>query len=86
MVREMARASSTEREYFARIGRQNRALEDETPPASLAEMFDRLERIRRSHGSLAEPGAAGGDEGDLPGHLAFLERMRTVKRRGANRP
>ena len=82
----MARASSTDREYFARVGIQNHALEDESVPASLAEMFDRLERIRRTHGSLAHAGKAGDDEGDLPGHLAFLERMRTVKRRGANRP
>ena len=80
----MARASSADRDYFARIARQNREIQDERVPASLAEMFDRLERIRRSLGALAWPGAEGADEGDLPGHLAFLERQRTVGRRGAH--
>jgi hypothetical protein len=79
----MARASSADREYFARLARQNLAIEDETPPASLAEMFDRLEKIRRSHGALARPGVARSAEGDLPGHLAFLERIKAVARRGA---
>jgi hypothetical protein len=82
----MARASSADREYFARVAEQSRALADETVPASLAEMFDRLDQIRRSHGALAQPGVAGNDEGDLPGHLAFLERVRMVQRRGAKRP
>jgi hypothetical protein len=81
----MARASSADREYFARIARQNLAIEDETPPASLAEMLDRLEKIRRSHGALARPGVTSADEGDLAGHLAFLERIRAVARRGAKR-
>lgn len=86
MVLAMARPSSADREYFERVARQNDALADESVPASLAEMFDRLERIRRVHGALAQPSAAGDDEGDLPGHLAFLERIRSVKRGGANRP
>jgi hypothetical protein len=80
----MARASSSEREYFARVARGNRAIEDEKAPASLAEMFDRLEQIRRSHGALARPGAAGDDDGDLASHLAFLRRVRRVKGRGAD--
>jgi hypothetical protein len=81
----MARASSRDREYFARIARQNLAIDDETPPASLAEMLDRLETIRRLRGALARPGVTSSDEGDLPGHLAFLERIRMVARRGAKR-
>jgi hypothetical protein len=48
-------------------------------------MFDRLEKIRRLHGALARPGVGGFDEGDLPGHLAFLERIGRVARRGAKR-
>lgn len=82
----MERASSSEREYFARIARQNRELGDERPPASLAEMFDRLEQIRRSAGALARPGVSEAGDGDLAGHLAFLERVRAVERRGARRP
>jgi len=81
----MARASSEEREYFARVARQNRALEDQTPPSSLAEMFDRLEALRRSLGPLTQPGIDENDEGDLQDHLAFLERVRAVRRRGAKR-
>jgi len=52
----MARASQADREYFARVARQSRALEQESAPASLAEMFDRLDRIRQTLGSLARPG------------------------------
>ena len=81
----MERASSRERDYFARVARQNRELSDETPPASLADMFDRLEALRRSHGALARAGVAGTDEGDLPGHLAFLAHIRRISRRGADR-
>jgi hypothetical protein len=47
-------------------------------------MFDRLEEIRRCHGALAHPGVAG-DDGDLDGHLAFLEWIRSVKQRGTQR-
>jgi hypothetical protein len=82
----MARASSSEREYFARVARENRELRDERAPASLAEMFDRLAQIRRSVGTLARPGVAEAGDGDLAGHLAFLERVRAVERRGARRP
>jgi hypothetical protein len=81
----MGRASPTEREYFARIARQNPALGDERVPASLAEMFDRLEQIRRSAGALARPGVAEAGDGDLAEHLAFLERVRAVERREASR-
>jgi len=77
------RASPAERAYFERVGRQARRIDDERPPASLAEMFDRLERIRRVHGPLADPGIEGQDEGDLQGHLALLQHMRTIGRGGA---
>jgi len=68
------------------VAEQNRALAEETVPASLAEMFDRLEAMRRALGDLARPGVPGDDAGDLAGHLAFLERVRMVQRRGAKRP
>jgi hypothetical protein len=83
----MARASGSDRDYFARVGAANRTLGGETAPGSLAEMFDRLEDIRRTCGRLAEPGAGDGGEGDWPSHLAFLERLRTIGRHGgARRP
>jgi len=80
----MARASAAERAYFARLDRAHRALDEERPPASLAEMFERLEGIRRTLGEWAEPGLRDeADEGDLPAHRALLARMRTAGRRGA---
>lgn len=82
----MARASREERDYFERIGRANAVINDESAPASLAEMFDRLDEIRRLHGALARPGVAGPDDGDWASHLAFLERLRAVGGRGAQRP
>jgi len=81
----MARASQADREYFARVARQSRALEQESAPASLAEMFDRLDRIRQTLGSLARPGLPEDEEGDLASHLARIARMRTVRRGGAQR-
>jgi hypothetical protein len=50
------RASADDRACFARIEQQNRTLEEADVPRSLAEMFDRLEQIRRTLGPLAEPG------------------------------
>lgn len=78
----MPPASRSERDYFARVGSANRTLGGEAVPASLAEMFDRLDEIRRSYGPLAEPGVRDGGEGDWPSHLAFLERIKTIGRRG----
>ena len=79
------RASAQDRAYFERIARQNRTLEDAQVPGSLSEMFDRLEHIRRTLGRLAVPGVEADDEGDLASHRAFLERVREIGRRGANR-
>jgi hypothetical protein len=80
----MSRASSSERAYFARVARQSAALDDEAPPASLAEMFDRLERVRRALGDLARPGAAEAGDADLEGHRAFLAKLR-ARRVGTRR-
>lgn len=82
----MSRASAEDREYFARVARQSRAIADEQPPASLAEMLDRLEAIRKAHGELARPGVEAEGDGDLPSHLALLEHMKAVSRDGAGRP
>ena len=81
----MRRVSAEELDYFERITRQNRALPEDEVPSSLAEMFDRLERIRERCGSLSSPGVDGGGEGDLHSHLAFLERQARIRRRGAER-
>jgi len=80
------KASSADRDYFARVAAGQGAIADERPPASLAEMFDRLAQIRISHGALTTPGVPGDDTGDLAEHLAFLERVRARTGRGAERP
>ena len=82
----MPRASSADRAYFERIAQRNRSLEEDPVPTSLAEMFDRLEQIRRTHGALASPGIPGPDDGDLASHLAFLQRLREIERGGADGP
>ncbi len=71
--------SAADREYMRRIGEQKRALEDAVLPRSLAEVFDRMEAIERRLGDWAKPGVAGGSEGDLAAHLAFVERKRRSK-------
>jgi len=78
----MARATASDRAYFERVRQQNDQLAEPAVPASLAEMFERLEAIRRIHGPLAEPGIAGGGDGDLASHLAYLERLRRIGSRG----
>ena len=81
----MTHASAADRDYFARVARANRTLGDDRAPTSLDDMFARLDRIRRLHGALAEPGVVGPGDGDLAGHLQFLANMRAVLRRGTNR-
>jgi hypothetical protein len=78
----MCPASRSERDYFARVGSANRALGGESVPSSLAEMFERLEQIRSASGPLAQPGVREGGDGDWPSHLAFLDQIRKVGRRG----
>lgn len=78
------RASRDERAYFRRIAEQNAALGDETPPASLAEMFDRLAAIRARLGPLARAGIAGEDESELRSHLRLVERWKEIRSRGTH--
>jgi hypothetical protein len=80
------KASQADRDYFARISRANRMLDDDRVPQSLDDMFDRLDCIRREHGRFAQPGILAEDEGDLEGHLRFLARIRSVLSRGTHRP
>ena len=84
----MKHASEADRDYFARVARANLLLLDEDrPPDSLDEMFDRLERTRRQLGALAVPGIPAGasDDADLGGHLHFLARMRSAQNCGSHR-
>jgi hypothetical protein len=72
------RASEADRAHMRKIGEAKRTLARESkPPASLSEMFERMEQIARWHGALAKPGVDGGD-GDLDSHLAYLERRKTL--------
>jgi hypothetical protein len=82
----MNKASQADRDYFARVSRANRLLDEDRVPQSLDEMLDRLERIRRELGDFAQPGILAEDEGDLEGHLRFLARIRRVLSRGTHRP
>lgn len=75
----MSKATAAERDYFARVARANAALDDDRPPASLAEMLERLEAMRRRLGALARPAGPGGEEADLDAHRAFLARLRAVR-------
>jgi len=74
----MNRASAQERRYFNRVAAANSRLDDGRPPASLAEMFDRLEDMDRRLRHLGRPGADGAGHGDLESHLAILARLRAI--------
>ena len=76
----MDRASSEDRRYFHRVAAANRHLAEVEPPATLAEMFDRLERTAEQLGPLARSGVEDSDPpgDDLGSHLAFLERLHAV--------
>jgi len=81
----MTRASASDRAYFERVGAANRALDQESVPLSLEEMFERIDRIRAKLGMLSQPGLEGPSDGDLASHLAFLKRVRTSRTIGAKR-
>ena len=76
----MDRASPEDRRYFQRVAAANRHLAEVEPPATLAEMFDRLERTAEQLGPLAWPGVENPDPqgDDLGSNLAFLERLHAV--------
>ena len=79
------RASDSDRAHFRRIAEANAPLPDDVPPASLEEMFDRLDRIRRQLGAAARPGRTGEDDGDLESHLRYLAKRQEAGARGAKR-
>ena len=75
----MDRASPEERRYFRRIAAANAGLDDDAPPASLAETLDRLEDMARRLGALGRAGAGcPPHHGDLDSHLACLARLRAI--------
>lgn len=82
---ESRRASRAERAHFERIAAANAALPEDAPPRSLAEVFERLEAIRRRLGAAARPGVIGEDESELEAHLRVLRRGREIGRGGAKR-
>jgi hypothetical protein len=77
--------SEADREHFRAIAEANGPLPDDAAPRSLAEMFDRLDAIRRSLGPAAQPGRAGEDESELESHLRVWRRGLEIRGRGENR-
>jgi hypothetical protein len=80
------RASETEIAHFRRVAAASGPLPEDAPPGSLAEMFDRLDAIRRTLGAAVQPGVAGEDEAELEGHLRVWRRTREIVARGKNGP
>jgi len=80
-----SRASPSERAHFRAVAEANTPLPQDRPPASLEEMFRRLDAIRLSLGAAALPGVAGEDESELASHLRYLERRTERQSRGAER-
>ena len=70
------RPSSADREHFRRIGEANAEDPDATPPATLAEMFERLTALRRTLGPWAVAGIEGEDSAELEAHLRVMRRLR----------
>jgi hypothetical protein len=78
------RISESDRAHFRAIGEVSGPLPEDGPPRSLAEMFERLDAIRRQLGAAARPGVAGEDESELEAHLRVLRRGREIRQRGEN--
>ena len=76
-----SKASEADREHFRRLGRGAGPLDDERPPASLIEMFERLRAIRRAFGELAEAGIEGDDGSEFESHGRLMERWRALNAR-----
>lgn len=74
----MHRASASDRKYFRRVAAANERLELAKPPASLEEVFERLEDMEDRLGSLGHAPRSDSGGGDLASHLAYLERLRRI--------
>ena len=79
------RVSDADRAHFRAIAEASGPLPDDAPPRSLAELFDRLDAMRRALGPLAQPGAAGEDLAELEAHVRVLRRGKEIGRRGTQR-
>jgi hypothetical protein len=80
------RPSAAEREHFRRIAQANAAAVAEAlPPASLREMFDRLEELHRALGRFARAGVEGEDLSELEAHVRVMQRLRGADRGGPRR-
>jgi hypothetical protein len=80
-----SRVSEADRAHFRSVAAASLPLPDDRPPRSLAEMFERLEIIRRRLGPAARPGVVGEDESELEAHLRVLRRGREIADRGTKR-
>ncbi len=70
------RASDADREHFRRVAEANADDPEATPPATLAEMFERLTALRRTLGAWAAAGIEGEDASELEAHLRVIRRLR----------
>lgn len=73
-----SRVSEADRAHFRAIAEASGPLPEDAPPRSLAELFDRLEAMRRALGPLAQPGVAGEDASELDAHLHVLRRGKEI--------
>jgi hypothetical protein len=84
MSSSRARASEAERAYWRKLGDANRLAEAEaSPPASLEEVFDRMNAIRARLGKFAEPGLAPDDDAAIEECRRIRERFLRKGSRGA---
>jgi hypothetical protein len=79
------RASREDRAHFERIAAANAPLREDSAPRSLAEVFERLDAIRRTLGPAARPGLAGEDASELEAHLRVWRRGREIGADGTQR-
>ena len=68
-----------ERAYLDRIRRASATLEDAAPPESLQEAFARFAALTELHQRMAAGAPDDSGDGDLASHLAFLERLRSLR-------
>jgi hypothetical protein len=84
MSRSRSRASEAERAYWRKLGDANRLAEAEAPPpASLEEVFERMNAIRARLGTLAEPGLAPDDDAAVEENRKIRDRFLQKRPRGA---
>jgi hypothetical protein len=76
------RPTEEERAHFRRIGAALASHRRSAPPASLAQMFERLEALHRTLGSYAQADHAGEHEAELASHVRVIRHLR---RRGRER-